>query len=506
MSRGTVPPANSAGGATKPTTTTLRISVPHATATSSLRRTPAFIASTTQSITIDVHPHLSGTSVSGFPITANLTASSSGCTSTLAATVCDIGLNLAAGNYDATLTTFDGAGGTGNVLSAAQSMPLLVVEGAANTVPLVLGGLAASVVIGSVSGQLASAHGVVYTLTASLGGTLFAYGADADGDLIIGAGAPAISASSDAPTQVTATSPSASSPNSVSVTSQGAKTIAHITITATPVAGTGSGPVSKTVTVQTPDLPLLYVANYGGHIFDATATDVTPPGTAYANIQAGVGLAYDTANGFLYASSQTGAQSVLAFDRAGNAQTLSSGATNLSTIGSIAYAPSNGKLYIGNNAVALDQLGNQTALAQQIQFSYGLAYDPQHNVIVSGAQTYNLDGTTHGTLPFSGQVTTIAYNPVNGWIYVSTVYPTATMAYDTNGNLQTLSGTFINNSTEQIGGMACDPLTGNVYLATNYSNTYGFDLNGNPLPPPWHTISGVGAGSGAAGVAAVPPQ
>jgi hypothetical protein len=32
-----------------------------------------------------------------------------------------------------------------------------------------------------------------------------------------------------------------------------------------------------------------------------------------------------------------------------------------------------------------------------------------------------------------------------------------------------------------------------------------YDTSGNPLPPPWHDIVGVGAGSGAAGLALIPP-
>jgi hypothetical protein len=79
-------------------------------------------------------------------------------------------------------------------------------------------------------------------------------------------------------------------------------------------------------------------------------------------------------------------------------------------------------------------------------------------------------------------------------------------AYDTSGNPQVLSGNFIDNSTtDQIGGIAADPATGNIYLATNASKTYGFDRNGNPLPAPWHTIVGTGSGSGTAGLALIPP-
>ena len=68
-----------------------------------------------------------------------------------------------------------------------------------------------------------------------------------------------------------------------------------------------------------------------------------------------------------------------------------------------------------------------------------------------------------------------------------------------------MGGTFIDNSSEQIGGIGTDPLTGNVFLATNYNNTYGFDQNGNALSALWHTINGAGAASGAAGIALILP-
>jgi len=473
-----------------------------------LRRAPAYISAATQSIKIDVKPHLSPTSVTGFPITANLTASSAGCTSTLTATVCDVGLALAPGNYDATLTTFDLSGGAGNQLSAAQSMPLNVAEGQANTVPLALGGIPASVQLLASGGQVAAGQGFVFTLPANATGTLSAFGVDADGNTIVGAGAPSISAATSDATQIAVTQPLPAAPNAIGLASQGASTIAHITVTVTPVAGTGSSAVSRTVTVQAPTLSLFYLATGTSvRIIDATGTVVTQPGTAFASIPpSATGMAYDSANGLLYIATQSASSSIVAYDRNGNSQPLAAGASGISLVFSLAYDPADGLIYAGNNNVAFDAGGNTHALNSTIAGTYAMTYDPQHNLIVSGTQTYDASGNAGSSLSFAGQVVAITYNPANGFFYVATVYPTAVNAYDTSGNPQVLSGSFTVGGGEQIAGIGADPATGNIFLSTNGNNTYGFDRNGNNLGLPWHNLVGVGAPLDVAGIALLPPQ
>jgi hypothetical protein len=491
------------------TASSLKILVPNATASSSSRsRRPAYISSSTQSMTIDVTPHLSQTSLPGFPLTVNLTPTSPGCASTAGGTVCNVAITADAGSYNATVATYDAMNATGNLLSAAQCVPFAVVLNQANTIPLVLGGTPVSMTLVASGGQVAAAHLSVFTLPGSASGTFAAYGVDADGNTIVGGGSPTVSATTDNSTQIAVTQPTASTPSAIGVTSLGANAIAHVTVTITPLAGAGA-PLSKTVTVQDPVLSLLYIATNGVRVFDATGTDITPVGTAFDSLDqgpGGTGIAYDPANGFIYAADQNGAASfVMAFDKNGNQQPLNAGATGLPVIGGLTFDPSNGWIYAANENVALDAAGNQHLLSLPIPFSYNPTYDPQHGVIVSGTQTSNPDGSFHATLPFSGGVTGVAYNAANDWFYVATVYPTGMAAYDTSGNPQVLSGTFIDLSTEQIGGITADPVTGNIYLATNARNTYGFDRNGNPLPPPWHNISGTGSGSGAAGLAMVPP-
>jgi hypothetical protein len=495
-------------GSSTPTSAALKIVVPNVSATAASKRRAAYVSSATQSLTIDITSSPSQAALPGFPMTVNVTPSSTGCASTASGTVCTFALDLAVGAYNATVTAFDGHNGTGDQLSAAQSVPFTVVQNQTNTLPLVLGGTPASIVIAAGS-NVAAAHLSVYTLPGNASGTLMAYGVDADGDTIVGPGTPTITATTDDATQITVTQPTSAAPNAIGLTSLGARAIAHITATETPLAGAGGATLSQTITVQAPSLPLLYLATYGMFVFDMTGTNITPAGSAFANLNVGPGgsgLTYDTANGFLYAADQNGASSfVLAFDRNGNQQPLNAGASGLPSIGGLAYDPSTGWIYATGENFALDATGNQHALTTTLPFFYGPTYDPQQNAILDGAELYNGNGTAQSGYGFTGQFWSATYNAFNGWFYVATVYPTMVTAYDTSGAVQTLSGTFIDNSTEQIGAIVADPTSGNIFIATNASKTYGFDSNGNPLPPPWHTIVGKGSASGAAGLAITPP-
>jgi hypothetical protein len=415
-------------------------------------------------------------------------------------------LTLTPGAYDATLTTFDGANGTGNELSAGQDLPFTVVLNQANTIPLVLGGIAVGMRIAGGTGVTAG-HLSVYTLAGNSTGVLDVYGIDADGNTIVGA-APAITATTSDATQITVTAPTTAAPNAVGISTLNATAVARVTATVTPAIG---GPFSQTVLVQSSSVPLLYIAASQGHIFDLTGSEITPAGSDFSTVfngPGGEGIAYDAGNGFIYVSEEGAtASSILAFDRNGNQQPLNAAASGLPSIFGIVLNPNNGLIYAAGENSAFDVSGNAHGLSTTLPFiGYNITFDPQHNVVVDGTETFNATGTLQSTLPFTGQIDGgVAYNAYNGWFYVATVYPTMVRVYDTNGNPQTLTGTFIDNSTEQIGAITADPVTGNIYLATNARKTYGFDHNGNPLPPPWHNIIGVGAGSGAAGLGLIPP-
>jgi hypothetical protein len=512
-----VPGTTSAGAGTG---TVLAIKIPHvSSASSAARRSPAFLSAATQSVAITVYPYGSATPLAGYPIADNLTPTSPGCVAGQNATVCSITLALAPNTYDISLTTYDQINGGGNALSAAQSVVATVVEGTANSIGITLGGIPASIqLIGS--GPIGVKQEHVVTLPSNASGTMTAYALDADGDEILGAGAPAITVTTDNAARIAVTPPTAGQPNAIGLASLATNAIAHVTVTATPAAGTGStvSTISRWVTVEDPAMALVYIGSGAGvNVFDQTATEVTPSGTPFAGVASGegtVGMTYDSANGLIYVAVQgtiaptyTIPSYIAAFDKSGNPVPLAAGATGLNTLEGIAYDPAAGYIYASDNNVGIDPSGNLHLLAQTLLPSYAMTYDSVDNVIFDGPSMYNAGGSLVGSLAFpsSGTIQAETYNVANGLLYVATAAPTGVEVWNTAGVRQTTTGSFAVAGGASIGAIGADPSTGNVYVATNTRVTYGFDRQGNPLPAPWHTIPNAGAGNDAGGVLLITP-
>lgn len=194
---------------------------------------------------------------SGYPKTVDLTIGSNGCTSSLASTFCVLTLTLPAGHYLATVTTYDRTGGTGNVLSAAQAVPFIVLTGHANTIPLTLGGYPASIVATPLTpGYLQSSIGGLKLYGAS-SQQLLVEARDADDNTIVGAGAPRIGATSGSPALLGATPPPANAPNTVTVQAIASGNppvvtpgIVTLNLSATPPNDSGALAVNASVNVQ----------------------------------------------------------------------------------------------------------------------------------------------------------------------------------------------------------------------------------------------------------------
>jgi hypothetical protein len=175
---------------------TFTIAVPQK-ATSSRTR-PAYVSPATQSMTIAV---LQGVTAV-VSQTVGLTASSTGCTSSLAGITCTLQLTLNPGSYTASITTYDGANGTGNALSTAQGVAFTVMAGQNNLVPLSLSGIPASIVVNALSST-----------------SVNVVAKDADGNYIVGSGAPVYTAAKiSGSTVVTINQPTTSQPNVISFT------------------------------------------------------------------------------------------------------------------------------------------------------------------------------------------------------------------------------------------------------------------------------------------------
>jgi hypothetical protein len=175
------------------------IHIPASTKTSSAAR-PAYVSASTQSISIAIAPNsgCSGCSAAT-TVNQNLTPASTGCTTTSGATTCTIALLLNPGAYTAVVTTYDATGETGNVLSSNQSVAMTIAVNSTNAIPMVLNGIPASATFGLlnsstvasiISGSATSSVPATVYIDAGQTATIYVTPLDADGNAIVGAGAP----------------------------------------------------------------------------------------------------------------------------------------------------------------------------------------------------------------------------------------------------------------------------------------------------------------------------
>ncbi|HUZ50816.1 MAG TPA: hypothetical protein VMW12_13895 [Candidatus Dormibacteraeota bacterium] len=274
---GTTPqlPATSSGpnnpGATS--SVSIVIAIPKA-GTSSSARKPAFVSPSTQSITVQVD--------SGSAVTQNLLPASPNCSSAGAnyPLDCTVTVSANAGSHTLTFVTYDQQNAAGNQLSA-NSIVVNFVAGQTPAVPVVLAGVPAAIqVLPMPSGTIVANN----TLTSSAGlqwvwgvpQMLVITSADADGNYIVGPGAPALSVTvSGAPSGsgiAIAPAPN-NNPNDFTLSSTGGGD-ATLSITATP-SFTGS-PVTATfalasvakATTITIGVPWNYIGGVAGDTVD----------------------------------------------------------------------------------------------------------------------------------------------------------------------------------------------------------------------------------------------
>jgi hypothetical protein len=207
------------------TSATLRIVIPaRPAASASTTRSPKYISFATQSIEIVLTPSGGGSAIT---VTQNLTPTSPGCQGNLnSSTTCTLHLpGLVPGTYAVSFTTFDGTLDsnnvpTGNVLSANQNVPETIRAGQDNVLAVTLNGVPSAVaVLPSLNSTLTGSQHAGYTLSACFAsepaGTegITVVGLDADGNIIVGAGAPAPSLGSSDTSKATISTPSTSAPN-----------------------------------------------------------------------------------------------------------------------------------------------------------------------------------------------------------------------------------------------------------------------------------------------------
>jgi streptogramin lyase len=219
---------------------------------------PRYISAATEGLTLDI---TGPTSVSE---TVSLLPTAQGCSSTLASTQCTLSVpGLAAcphvaNCYTASIATYDGITGcpsacdvgSSNELSANETIPFHVATGQANTISATLDGIPNGVVlVPSPSSTLNGSPYGGFTLSKCGSDQVNVFGVDADGNYILGAGAPVPSLQSDNPKLAVAT-PAPAVPNTFTISRSNANlpmpgSTANLIATVTPFANSGASAVSS---------------------------------------------------------------------------------------------------------------------------------------------------------------------------------------------------------------------------------------------------------------------
>jgi hypothetical protein len=372
-----------------------------------------YLSPATQSLTIGL--------TGGVPqlITANLTPTSTGCSSTLATTICTLTLGgLPPGTYSAVVSTFDGLGGGGTLLSAGQSLNFEIVAGAANVIPIMLYGIPHSVIVSPLDSGAIPTGTSSFKIIGVMPVAMLAQALDADGDIIAGPGSPAFSVSQSGGA-FTITNPLATSPNTFELQGPGTEG-ASGSFMATASSSDGScsqtGAVCATSFTATTHVPTLFVDNHG--VLDVYA----PPYSGTPTTLSGLGrmrndftgvmavdasgdlFVYDSLNFDvkMYAPPYTGAAAV----------SMGDGVLSNNVI-PVVIGP-NGLLFVGDtsNSVVYEYAppytGLPTAITNGINRPAGIAFDGEGNLFVANAGFGTVTGTVTETAPpYTGVATVI---------------------------------------------------------------------------------------------------
>ncbi|MBV8374038.1 MAG: hypothetical protein JO302_00880 [Candidatus Eremiobacteraeota bacterium] len=523
-----IPSRGTANG--RHSTFTLRIHIPKRNPHHALGSArPNYVSPATQGMTVAISGPQS------LNATVGLTPTSTGCSSGLTGTTCQLTIALApcavTNCYLATIATYDDVSCTrsscsippgAHELSAAQSVPFTIVTGQNNVANLTLGGIPATIAVTPVHPGYINGDARRLQLWGAAPQKVAAIALDADGNAIVGPGAPAISASSSSATlnvtpdkapsstfvleAATRGSPPAVTPGSV-----------DLSITATPPSDSGGSPLPITVPVAIAH-SAVYVALSSNAInvyYDGN-TSMTPNlqiAGASTNIDDINQLAVD-GNGTLYVTQGVPLDgTVLEFPAGthGNVApsvTIAGAATTLSTAYGIAVGP-NGAFYVSSFAETVTEFaqgasGNATPIAT---IGTGSLFAPECIALDSAGTLYVADDDVGGVLEFpagsSGSAppaTTISGTNPNfdqplclavdgsGALYVSDMTPQiAKFALGATGNavpVARITGS-LTNLTGPVFALAVDA-AGTIYAGTSTTpgaiDEFSAGANGNVSP------------------------
>lgn len=240
------------------------------------RLQPSYVSSSTQSLALTIKQN----GVTALSKNVSLSVGSNpNCATVSGGIQCTIAIGLTSGSYTGTISTYDGpivsGSPTGNLLSQGQSVPISVTAGQTDNIPVVLDGVPASITIVPASGStiVGSTYGGFTLQSTAKAMTINAY--DADGNVILGSGAPTYTAA--ATGGITVTQPTLGSPNQITLSGTSGQS-GTLTVTAAAPNGGYSCSSSGVVCTATASLSTwphhLFVANDSTLSVYTTSDDV----------------------------------------------------------------------------------------------------------------------------------------------------------------------------------------------------------------------------------------
>lgn len=396
---------------------------------------------------------------------------------------------------------------TGNILSQYLGLTFTVPAGVTSVnVPVTLQGVAASLhVFAPGIPQVAGSELSGFSVFGKKPVTFSIVAEDADGNMILGPGAPGISAtlnnaegtfvqSSSAPNLFTFTSSYAptdpSIPLAASIDAQ-ATPDPHVTSSVQPV--TAHADLAQYT-------PWIYVADYSGHVYvyDEQGKAQTLHG-AFGSLQAPAGIGYDQHDNAVFVSDDTGPKSLRVYTTRGKfiKPGTYGGPPPVGYAKGMAYSPGDSLMYVASPAAGSLLLFDASlnsyktpSGAFSIDTPMSLAYDPfDERFFVASqfgtglVQAFDGAGNAVGSpIASVDQPSGIAFDTNNDNVYVANQGNGNIGVYDYN--LQTVGIPFPAFSSPS--SILYDPFDGLIYIGDSNMHTIkAFDENGNP-----QTLSG----------------
>ncbi len=450
----------------------LRILIPRKKKTSS--SSPRYISPATAAMKIVI---LGLTNVTK---TVALTANARGCSGTVAGTFCTVtidGLRAcpSSGNcYVSTMATYDAVTGcpsacaipgTAHELSANQIVEFTVALGRTNRIKVTLDGIPASVVLqpgadAALSGNMTS--GFSLGKCSSAAQHVNVYGLDADGNIILGAGAPTPSLASNDAADLSVTAASPSSPNRFTLTPSAtvaANKVVQLTIGATPLAASQASPVTTHVNVTfNSAICAVYVADYTGNTVSEILAvgGIVPPSPTIRQLGSGfnkpLNLAVDGAGDVYVANIGTATSQELvavggSIPASPTIRTLASGATLPAGVA----LDRSGNVYVVDNGadVVREMLAvNGTIPASPTVMTFGSGfYEPQGIAVDASGNVFVADTGNNAVKEIVAVNGSIPASPVINTLGSGFLFPTG-VAVDSSGNVYVAD--FVSNAVKEI--------------------------------------------------------